>query len=270
MGKGREELAMRYADSLLADGEVVVRRARQHWFSLVVDGRRGWLLALGGIVVLVLGLWVRGSNTEGFAATVGQLLALVALAALVVGLVLFGLQVWRWTSQDYLVTNRRVMKVEGVLNKRSMDSSLEKINDAVLDQSMIGRMFDYGDLDILTAAEVAVDKFRMLKSATEFKRAMLDQKYALESEPHWPTPPVRTGAAAQGTQGYQQPAVQQPYAAQPPAAGYAPPAAAPSHPQAGDSTAVTQTLARLADLRDRGAITPAEYETKKAELLRRL
>jgi hypothetical protein len=264
---------MRYADSLLADGEVVVRRARQHWFSLVVDGRKGWLLALGGIVVLALGLWVRGSNTEGFAATLGQLLALVALVALVVGLVFFGLQMWRWVSQDYLVTNRRVMKVEGVLNKRSMDSSLEKINDAVLDQSMIGRMFDYGDLDILTAAEVAIDKFRMLKSATEFKRAMLDQKYALESEPHWATPPVRAGAPAQGGPGYQQAPASPAYAPQPPAMGYAPSvpsAAAPSHPQPGDSTAVTQTLARLADLRDRGAITPAEYEGKKAELLQRL
>jgi len=33
---------------------------------------------------------------------------------------------------------------------------------------------------------------------------------------------------------------------------------------------VTQTLARLADLRDRGAITVEEYEAKKAELLGRL
>jgi hypothetical protein len=33
---------------------------------------------------------------------------------------------------------------------------------------------------------------------------------------------------------------------------------------------VTATLARLADLRDKGAITPADYEAKKAELLGRL
>jgi hypothetical protein len=33
---------------------------------------------------------------------------------------------------------------------------------------------------------------------------------------------------------------------------------------------VTATLARLADLRDKGAITPAEYDAKKAELLGRL
>jgi hypothetical protein len=33
---------------------------------------------------------------------------------------------------------------------------------------------------------------------------------------------------------------------------------------------VTRTLAGLADLRDRGAITEAEYEQKKSELLSRL
>jgi hypothetical protein len=37
-----------------------------------------------------------------------------------------------------------------------------------------------------------------------------------------------------------------------------------------ESLEVTQTLARLADLRDRGAITAEEYEEKKDELLGRL
>ena len=36
---------------------------------------------------------------------------------------------------------------------------------------------------------------------------------------------------------------------------------------AADPDEVTRTLASLADLRDRGAITPEEYEAKKAELL---
>jgi hypothetical protein len=44
----------------------------------------------------------------------------------------------------------------------------------------------------------------------------------------------------------------------------------PPAPPVDASLEVTQTLARLADLRDRGAITPEEYEAKKAELLGRL
>ena len=40
--------------------------------------------------------------------------------------------------------------------------------------------------------------------------------------------------------------------------------------QRADPDEVTRTLANLADLRDRGAITPEEYEAKKADLLSRL
>ena len=45
----------------------------------------------------------------------------------------------------------------------------------------------------------------------------------------------------------------------------------PSPPPAGPSSAdAAETLDRLADLRDRGAITAEEYETKKAEILARM
>jgi hypothetical protein len=45
---------------------------------------------------------------------------------------------------------------------------------------------------------------------------------------------------------------------------------APAPPPRADPDAVTRTLANLADLRDRGAITAEEYEGKKADLLARL
>jgi hypothetical protein len=48
------------------------------------------------------------------------------------------------------------------------------------------------------------------------------------------------------------------------------PAASPPPPPRADPDEVTRTLANLADLRDRGAITPEEYEGKKADLLSRL
>jgi hypothetical protein len=55
------------------------------------------------------------------------------------------------------------------------------------------------------------------------------------------------------------------------AAAAAPPSPGPARTSDDDAaTAVTQTLSRLADLRDRGAITPEEYEAKKTELLGRL
>ena len=58
-------------------------------------------------------------------------------------------------------------------------------------------------------------------------------------------------------------------AAMPAAAGPSAPAPAAPAPRA-DPAEVTRTLASLADLRDRGAITSVEFDEKKADLLARL
>ncbi len=40
-----------------------------------------------------------------------------------------------WWNEKYIVTNRRVIQIEGILDKHVIDSSLEKVNDVVLVQS---------------------------------------------------------------------------------------------------------------------------------------
>ncbi len=281
---------MRYADSLLADGEVVVRRARQHWLALLVDGRRAWILVLVGLLALIVGLFVRDA-TEPWR-TIGSVLSVVALVALAAGLLDGAYRVLRWRTQDYVVTNRRVVQVEGILNKRAADSSLEKINDAILEQNVLGRMFGYGDLDILTASESAIDRFRMLARAADFKREMLNQKHALELEVgRAPSPALRAdpagapdrsraagAGAGAGTAEHPEFTHATPSLATgtTAATASAPPAVPPTGPAQApvgtgvDPQQVTATLSRLADLRDRGAITPEEFEAKKAELLARL
>jgi hypothetical protein len=62
------------------------------------------------------------------------------------------------------------------MNKQVTDTSLEKVNDVKMDQSFFGRLFDYGDLEILTASEAGIDRFRKLGSPIRFKTAMLNAK----------------------------------------------------------------------------------------------
>lgn len=233
----------RYADKLLSEGEEIVVRSRQHWLALLLSARYPLLLFVGSLVLLFLSQYVSG--------TVHDVVGYAVIAGIVISLLWFA-QAWlTWSSEDYIVTNRRVIKVDGIINKRSADSSLEKINDAVLEQNLFGRMFNYGDLDILTAADVAVDRYRMLNRAPDFKRQMLNQKHELEGEFNrpMPAPPLRASA---------------PVAATPP-----PPSSAPARREM-SADDVTRTLAGLADLRDRGAISPEDYDKKKADLLSRL
>ena len=236
----------RYADRLLADGERVALRSRQHLLATIIEGRVPWALVVAALVLVILaGFFLSPSTAD----VVRQLFSWLGLGLLLVGLAWLAYIYVAWYAQDYLVTNRRVIKVEGILSKRSADSSLEKINDAVLQQSVLGRMLGYGDLDIMTAAEESVDRYRMLSQAQTFKRTMLDEKHKLEQEAFQiPAPPLR--------------------AAPPPPEPAAPPAMAAPRPMSSDE--ITGALGNLADLRDRGAIRPEDYEAKKQDLLGRL
>ena len=241
----------RYADGLIADGEHILLRTRQHWFSIVADTLAFWVL-----VAISVGFFLLGRLTGW------EVFNWITLISFVGALIWFAWRYAQWQFQDYIVTNRRVMQVEGIINKVSSDSSLEKINDAVLEQGILGRMLGYGDLDILTASETTVDQFRMLNDAPGFKKTMLNAKYALEREVSapMPSPPLRAPAVA--TLGDADVPSSTPSSV--------PSAPAEGADQAMTSAEVTDTLRRLADLRDRGAISAAEYEAKKAELLARL
>jgi uncharacterized membrane protein YdbT with pleckstrin-like domain len=80
-----------------------------------------------------------------------------------------------------VVTNRRVIQIIGVFNKNVTDSSLEKVNDVKMVQSFWGRLFGYGDIEILTASEMGVNRFTQIGRPIRFKTAMLDAKGRLDS-----------------------------------------------------------------------------------------
>jgi len=253
---------MSYADGLLSTGERIIYRNKQHPFIFVWGAR--W--AILAVVIALVSLWLGGNlGSDGISGSLRMLLGWVTAILFVGGIVVFIWTALRYVNQEYALTNRRVIQVEGVLNRNATDSSLEKINDAVLSQSIFGRMFDFGDLTVLTASESGIEKMRMIRSPIVYKKKMLDAKHEYEVDMEragWaPSPPIREGATA----------------AAPAAPGLAAAAgdagAAAPGGQAGpkaDPDEVTRTLASLADLRDRGAISHEEYERKKAELLSRI
>jgi hypothetical protein len=275
---------MSYARNLLSRGEEIVFETRQHWFAVFAQV---WLFAMLGVVALAVLIWAAG-NLPG---TPGQVLEIVTFVVLLGAAARIGYVIWGWQNQEYLVTTRRVIKAEGILNKAMGDSSLEKINDALLSQSWLGRIFGYGHLDILTAAEEsgAVEDFPMMADAVAFKIAMMNQKELLE-RPDLARPAVQHPAAPPAMQraealppraGSDRVQVAHPPAPPPDAAttvggsesGASPSAEAPSP---GLSTGrasgeeLAATLERLAGLRDRGLITDEEYEAKKRDILERM
>jgi uncharacterized membrane protein YdbT with pleckstrin-like domain len=212
---------MAYLDELLAPGEVVLHRTRRHWLVLVRSIAAALVLAALALLLAVL-YGTRGWGTASSLGLWGGLaLLLVAVLVALPGLL-------RWENEIYLVTERRVLKVEGVLNKRALDSGLAKVNDVRLTQTALGRLLGYGTLEIITASDSGINRLEFLPRPLVFKRAMLQ---AAESRER---PPVPTTAAA---------------------------APAPAGRSAADR------LAELDELRRRALVSDEEYRRKRAEIL---
>jgi hypothetical protein len=278
---------MSYARNLLSRGEEVVYESRQHWFAVIA---RTWFWILVAVVALALTIFLVSGTEPLGNETVDGIVTIVAVAALIGALGYLGFVLWDWRNQEWLITTRRVMRAEGVLNKSVSDTSLEKINDARLDQSIFGRIFGFGTLDILTAAEEFnggnVADFPMIADPVQFKKAMFDQKQMLENPdlapPRYqrsaPGPDLQPAEPMPPRAGSDRVAVHdEEAAAAVPVAAVSSPAAVPS--PASENSApeprsaadeLGATLERLAGLRDKGLITPEEYEAKKRDLLERM
>lgn len=232
---------MAYIDDLLGRDEKVLYIGRQHVSILI-----GNILAELGLIVLMIAAGVasqvafRGGGPVIAGLSFGEIILFVCIGISVLILISALLDYSRWLSTEYAITNHRVIRMRGVVSKESTDSSLDKINDLELSQSWLGRMFDYGDIEILTAAEAGTNVLQKIAHPLEFKRAMNDAKQQY----------------IHGF-GYYDPHEVAPYVEQP-------------QPVPAADNDVAATLHKLADLRDRGLLTVEEFETKKRELLSRM
>jgi uncharacterized membrane protein YdbT with pleckstrin-like domain len=146
-----------------------------------------------------------------------------------------------WSNEQYIITNRRVMEVRGIVNKHVRDSALEKVNDVELDQSVMGRLLNYGTVQIITGSDIGVNMFRRINNPVRFKRAMLNAKEELQvSEDRDLGKPEMRAEPALTDQ-------EEPSAAN-----------------------IPDLIEELADLRQRGILSEEEFQAKKKELLARM
>jgi uncharacterized membrane protein YdbT with pleckstrin-like domain len=162
-------MAKNYIQSMLGESERVILVTRQHGFVLFSSIVAEIIVTL--IVIVAIAVMTMFNPLVAF----GFLLALVPLA-------IMARDVLAWNNHQYIVTNRRVIQISGIFNKDVVDSSLEKVNDVKMTQSFFGRLFDYGDVEILTASEMGVNLFKRIGDPVKFKTAMLNAKEKLGYE----------------------------------------------------------------------------------------
>lgn len=123
-----------------------------------------WVLVLAGVVVGVALLWALARYVE--------------LAA-----------------NQYVLTDRRLLRVRGIIGQSSMDSYLDKINNVEHHQTFWGRLLGYGDVEIDTAAESGAEVFPRIGQPLAFKRAVDGAILAYRKAPASPPAAASTSGA---------------------------------------------------------------------------
>jgi len=128
---------MGYAERVLQPGETIAYRARLHWI-IYFWGMVMVLVAIGFAAAAVL--------LQVEAIRLGLMLA--ALIALFLGL-FHMIRAWIVAvNTEIIVTSRRVIYKTGFISRNTVEMNLDKVESVLVEQSILGRMLDYGTVII--------------------------------------------------------------------------------------------------------------------------
>jgi uncharacterized membrane protein YdbT with pleckstrin-like domain len=134
----------RYIDDILQPGEKVLYSTNAHWV-FYLPAIAAWILAV------VLFFLSRATVTESLVLLYLSASAVVAIAALY-----WTFKAWfhRWTTETD-VTNLRVVHKTGFIKRRTFEMSLDKVESVDVDQSILGRILNYGNVTVRGVGEGA-------------------------------------------------------------------------------------------------------------------
>jgi uncharacterized membrane protein YdbT with pleckstrin-like domain len=134
----------RYIDEILQPGEKMLYSTNVHWI-FYLPAIATW------IVAVFLFFLSRETTTEWIV-----LLCLSASAVVAITALYWTAKAWfhRWTTETD-VTNLRVVHKTGFIKRRTFEMSLDKVESVDVNQSILGRVLNYGDVTIRGVGEGA-------------------------------------------------------------------------------------------------------------------
>ena len=142
----------RYINEILQPDEKLVYSTTIHW-----------MIYLPGIVIWIaaIAIYVYGS----------QYSAAMPLVALVVAFIaaISTLRAWfiRWTT-EIDVTDRRVVFKRGFIRRHTVEMNMDKVESVDVDQSILGRMFDFGDI-VVRGTGHGIEPLRNIQGPLQFR-----------------------------------------------------------------------------------------------------
>jgi uncharacterized membrane protein YdbT with pleckstrin-like domain len=147
----------RYIDDILQPGEKVLYSTNAHWI-FYLPAIAAWIVA----AVLVVLSRVFVSETPALIC-----MSLAAIAAIFALYKMLTAWFHRWTTETD-VTNLRVVHKTGFIKRRTFEMSLDKVESVDVNQTILGRLLNYGDVTVRGVGEGA-ETIRTIASPLDFR-----------------------------------------------------------------------------------------------------
>jgi membrane protein YdbS with pleckstrin-like domain len=144
---------------------------RRHWIHLVKRA------AIGVLATFILGYIAGYLAKEGIQS---GLTILVVVWFLVIGWVLW--DVAEWYYDRFILTNKRVMLIEGIIARKVAMMPLARVTDMKYTQSALGRVLGYGTFEIESAGQdQALRNVSNLPNPTDLYLQVVEEMYEPEA-----------------------------------------------------------------------------------------
>jgi uncharacterized membrane protein YdbT with pleckstrin-like domain len=150
----------RYINNILQPRENVLYSTNAHWI----------------FYLSAIGLWIVAAGFFGLARMIASqtpalvCMAIAAIAAIVA--IYKTLTAWfhRWTTETD-VTNLRVVHKTGFITRKTFEMSLDKVESVDVDQSIPGRILNYGDVTIRGVGK-GFERIKTIASPLAFRNSI--------------------------------------------------------------------------------------------------
>jgi len=196
----------------LKKDEKIILETRPHWVTLIIP----FLILLAGTI---FGILIGGYG-----------LLLILLAA-----IYFYYKMIERNNNIWAVTDLRVIDEFGVFSNNSKESPIDKINNVTYNQSLWGKIFGFGNVQIQTAAEIGSTNYSFVQHPGKLKDSITRMQDEFKNSQ------IRKQAAELAN--------------------------AMAAAQQNSKADVPAELEKLFDLKQKGIITEEEFNSRKTKLL---
>ncbi len=132
-----------------------------------------WISLIGPALFAIVA--IAASFFIGFFVHYGWVLALA-------GIIIFIVKYLQWKVYIWVVTNQRVIDETGLFSHFAKESPLEKINNVSYSQQFWGHIFNYGTVEIQTAAQVGATIYNKVRRPKLLKETITQAQTDFENQ----------------------------------------------------------------------------------------